>query len=100
MTWVCVVHARRFVYCGELNVRFLRPVSPGQPMIAAAELVQNRRNRFFLAEAELKNEAGAVFAAATGKYMPLKPTDAAEMATDFIGDLTSFLGSTPVPATT
>lgn len=56
-------------------------------MVATAELVANRRGRVFEARAELKTGAGKVLATATGKYLPLKETDAAGMATDFVGDL-------------
>ena len=87
MTWVCVVHAKRFAYCAELNVRYLRPVRPNQGMFATAELVANRRGRLFEAKAELKDGAGTVLATATGKYLPLKDSDAAGMGTDFVGDL-------------
>ena len=87
MTWACAVQAKRFAYCAELNVRYLQPVRPGQQMIATAELVANRRGRLFEARAELRDELGAILATATGKYLPLNDTDAAEMGADFVGDL-------------
>lgn len=87
MTWACAVQSRRFAYCAELNVRYLQPVRPQQQIIASAELVANRRGRLFEAKAEIRDQAGTVLATATGKYLPLKDTDAAGMATDFIGDL-------------
>ncbi len=87
MTWACAVGAKRFAYCAELNVRYLQPVRPGQPLVATAELVTNRRGRLFEARAELKDQAGIMLASATGKYLPLKDTDAASMSNDFLGDL-------------
>lgn len=92
MTWACVVQAKRFAYCAELNVRYLVPVRPDQPIVATAELVANRRGRLFEAKAELKDDAGTVLATAGGKYLPLKDADAAGMASDFLGDLGSLLG--------
>ena len=92
MTWSCVVNARRFAYCAELNVRYLFPVRPDQQLIATAELVANRRGRLFESKAELRNDAGIVLATATGKYLPLKDADAAGMASDFLGDLRTLLG--------
>lgn len=92
MTWACVVQARRFAYCAELNVRYLQPVRPDQPLVATAELVANRRGRLFEAKAELRDASGTVLAAATGKYLPLKEADAAWMADDFLGDLECLLG--------
>jgi len=87
MTWACVVQAKRFAYCAELSVRYLQPVRPGQRVVASAELVSNRRGRLFEAKAEMRDERGTILATATGKYLPLKDTDAAGMATDFLGDL-------------
>ncbi len=87
MTWVCAVRAKRFAYCAELNVRYLLPVRPNRELVALAELTVNRRGRLFEAKAELRDAAGTVLVTATGKYLPLKERDAAEMATDFVGDL-------------
>ena len=87
MTWACAVQARRFAYCAELNVRYLRPVRPNRPMVATAELVANRGGRLFEAKAEMRDELGALVATATGKYLPLKAANAVEMQVDFIGDL-------------
>jgi uncharacterized protein (TIGR00369 family) len=98
MTWACVVQAKRFAYCAELNVRYLLPVRPDQQIVATAELVANRRGRIFEARAKMIDQAGAVLATATGKYLPLKGADTAGMATDFLGDLSSLLEPTPAPA--
>jgi uncharacterized protein (TIGR00369 family) len=87
MTWVCAVRAKRFAYCAELNVRYLHPVRPNQELVAVAELIANRRGRLFEAKSEVRDAAGTVLVTAVGKYLPLKDRDAAEMATDFVGDL-------------
>jgi uncharacterized protein (TIGR00369 family) len=86
MVWACAVSAKRFAFCAELNVRFVNPARPGDPAIATAELTANRRDKIFEAKAELKNGAGLLLASATGKYLPIKQTDAAEMARDFVDD--------------
>ncbi len=88
MTWACAVRTRRFAYCAELNVRYLQPARPHQPIVATAELVADRRGRLFEARAEMRDEAGVALATATGKYLPLKAAEAAGMAVDFVGDLT------------
>ena len=92
MTWACAVPTKRFAYCAELNVRYLRPVRPHEQLVATAELVADRRGRLFEAKAELRAEAGALLATATGKYLPLKATEAIGMATDFVGDVKWVLG--------
>jgi|ERR1051326_573163 uncharacterized protein (TIGR00369 family) len=86
MVWACAVQTKRFAFCAELNVRFQSPLRPGEEVLATAELVENRRGRIFEAKGELRNRKGAVFASATGKYLPIKEELAAEMATDFVGE--------------
>lgn len=90
MVWACAVQTKRFAYCAELNVRFASPLRPGQEVFASAELTSNRRNKLFEAKAELRDETGVVLATATGKYLPIKESEVAEMMTelrDGAGDL-------------
>ncbi len=91
MAWACAVGARRFAFCAELNVRFLRPVRPAEEITALGELIANRRDRLYEAKAELRDLQGVVLAAATGKYLPVKHSEAADMATDLVGDLNALL---------
>jgi uncharacterized protein (TIGR00369 family) len=86
MVWACAVQTKRFAFCAELNVRFLKSVRPNEEVIAVGELTTNRRNRLFEAKAELKSAVGEVLATATGKYMPIAGKDTASMATDFVDD--------------
>ena len=86
MVWACAVQTQRFAFCAELNVRFLSPVRPGDALVATGELVSNRRGKLFEARAELRNQAGLALATATGKYLPIKQTEMADMATDFAED--------------
>ena len=86
MVWACAVQAKRFAFCAELKVRFLNPVRPGEELVASGELVSNRRGKLFEARAELRNQAGLALATATGKYLPIKDAEAAEMAADFLED--------------
>jgi uncharacterized protein (TIGR00369 family) len=84
MVWVCAVRTGHFAFCAELQVRFLRPVQPGHDLVAIAELISDRRGRIFEAKAELKNEAGEIFATAQGKYLPVKEAELTEMTDDFV----------------
>lgn len=86
MVWACAVQTKRFAYCAELTVRFLAPLRPGNEITAHAELTANRRDKIFEAKGELKTAAGETVATATGKYLPVKAVDIAEMARDFVGD--------------
>jgi uncharacterized protein (TIGR00369 family) len=83
MVWACAVQTRRFAFCAELNVRFLAPLRPGQEVLLSGELVADRK-RVFEARGELRDEAGTIYASGTGKYMPVKDANAAEMEEDFV----------------
>ena len=85
MVWACAVRTARFGFCAELNVRFVRPLSPGQSVTITAELTNNRRGKLFEAGAELRDHNGHVLASATGKYIPVKEIQLSEMARDFVG---------------
>ena len=93
MVWACMAKTKRLAYCAEFTVRFLSPLRPGEETIATAELVTNRRDRIFEVKAELKDNAGKVLALATGKYIPVKAIELADMATDLVGDPRQILES-------
>jgi len=86
MVWACAVRTKRFAFCAEMTVRYMNPLAPGEEVVAEAELTADRRGRIFEAKAELKNVSGKILAGATGKYLPIKSGDQADMATDFVGD--------------
>ena len=90
MVWACAVGTRQFGFCAEMTVRFQSPLRPGQAAVATAELVANRRNRVFEAKAELRDSTGALLASATGKYLPIRAADLAELAADMVGDAGMF----------
>ena len=93
MAWACAVGARKFAFCAELTVRFLKPIRPDQETIAAGELVANRRNRVFETKGALRNPSGEILAEATGKYLPVSADDLSQMATDLVGDANWLLKS-------
>lgn len=86
MVWACAVKTRRFAFCAELSVRYLRPARPGDDLLLRAELAANRRERIFEAKAELLDGTGELLASATGKYIPVKEADVTKMAADFVSD--------------
>jgi len=86
MVWACVVATRKFAFCAELNVRYLRPLAPGEEVVVTSELIADRKGRILEARAAMHNAAGKAIVEATGKYMPLKEVDASEMVRDFVGD--------------
>jgi uncharacterized protein (TIGR00369 family) len=98
MVWACAVTTRKFGFCAEMTVRYQRPATPGEALVAEAELVANRRGRIFEAKAELRNAAGEMLASATGKYMPIRDADLAELQRDLVGDAGWLLNPTAPPA--
>jgi uncharacterized protein (TIGR00369 family) len=92
MVWACAVQTKRFGYCAEMTARFLKPLRPGEEIIATGELSANRRNKILEAKAEVRNQAGELLASATGKYLPVKASDLSDMATDFVGSPAEVLG--------
>ena len=93
MVWACAVGAKKFGYCAEMTVRFHRPATPGAEVLVEAELAENRRGRVFEAKAEVRNSAGEVLASATGKYMPIRDADLAQLQRDMVGDAGWVFGS-------
>lgn len=86
MVWACAVKARKFCFCAEMTIRFHRPATPGQELVAEAALVADRRGRIFETKAEARNAAGELLAVSTGKYMPIRDADFAELQADLVGD--------------
>ncbi|MCD6339767.1 MAG: PaaI family thioesterase [Verrucomicrobia bacterium] len=84
MVWACGVAAKRFAFSAELTVRFLKPVRPGEELLARAWVAANRRGKIFEVEGELLDETGARRAAAKGKYMPVPDDIMEELAEDMV----------------
>ena len=92
MVWVCGVRGKRFTYCAELNVRFLKPARAGHALTAEGALVSNRGNRLFEAKAELRDPQGKVLAMATGKYLPIPDNVVADLMSDFVESTEGLFG--------
>jgi len=86
MVWACAVATHQFAFCAELNVRYLLPLPPNEETVVTGELTANRKGRIFEAKAALQNAAGQTVAEATGKYLPIKNLEAAQLVADFVGD--------------
>lgn len=85
MVWGCAVGTKHFSYCAEMTVRYLHPARPNITIIADGELVENKRDRLFLAKGSCKLEDGTVLCTSTGKYMPVRDVDHAVWMADFEG---------------
>jgi uncharacterized protein (TIGR00369 family) len=83
MTWAAIVAAHRACVAAEINVRLRRPIQVGQRLRVAGRVVKSTA-RLLLTEGEICGPAGELFMAATGKYMPMPPDQAALTEKDFI----------------
>lgn len=83
MVWAIGTRTRRFAYCAELSVRFLKPAHPGTPLLATGRLQRNLKFRLFEAEGTLTTLDGTLLATATGKYLPIRTHELQEMLADF-----------------
>lgn len=92
MVWAIGVRTRRFAYCAELTARFLLPARPGDELLVVGELTTDRRGKLFEAKAELRNQQETVLAFATGKYLPIKDDQFAEMLSDFAESTVNLFG--------
>lgn len=85
MFWVAATKMQRFCLAGELNVRFLRKVSAGQPYLIVATFGADR-GRLWESSAELREATGKVCARAMCKQVPMDTAAMQHAAEDFLPD--------------
>jgi uncharacterized protein (TIGR00369 family) len=85
MFWAAATVKKRFCLAVELNVRFVSKVTVGQKLLCVARLTADRR-RVWESEAELRDNAGTVYAHATCKQMPMSAEQMKFAAGDFLPD--------------
>ncbi len=85
MIWGAAVTMKRFCVAADLNVRFLKRVSVGEPYLVVGKLEADR-GRIWESSGELRDREGVVCARATSKQVPLKLSDMQSMTEDFLPD--------------
>lgn len=85
MFWAAASTTKRFCVAAELSVRYIKKVSPGQKLFCVARLEANR-GRLWHSSAELRDEAGQVYARATCKQVPMSHEEMKHAAEDFLPD--------------
>jgi uncharacterized protein (TIGR00369 family) len=79
MAWAAIESRGRYYVTGEMNVRFLAPVVPGDEIIARGEIAEDKR-RYLLCRGEvLAAGDGLQLAKAEGKFFAVPPRQQAEM---------------------
>ncbi len=71
MVWAATWMGRRFCVCGEMSVRFRKPLAVGERVQIAAQ-VEFSRPRLIETTAKMTG-AGGLLATASGKYVPVDP---------------------------
>ncbi len=85
MFWAAATAKKRFCLAAELSVRFLKKITVGQKLVIAARLLSDR-GRLWESGAELRDEAGTVYARATCKQVPMSAAEMKHAAVDFLPD--------------
>jgi uncharacterized protein (TIGR00369 family) len=84
MAWAPCVRTGRFCVAAEISVRFLRAAPVGSPLLIRGEMTADRggrssARRLWHTRGEIRDEAGALIARATGTYVPLSAEETAEI---------------------
>jgi uncharacterized protein (TIGR00369 family) len=72
--WAVAVARKKFFVTGELNTRFLKPLAVGQSVVVQGRVLEHK-SRYSMAEGEIVDAAGVIFATASGKFSLLKDED-------------------------
>src|ERR1700730_137270 len=70
MGWAPSVLKRRFCVAAEIVIRYLKPLPIGHAVTVRGEMTADR-GRLWEARGEIMDDAGTIYARATGKYPPL-----------------------------
>lgn len=76
--WAASMARRKYLVTGELAVRFLRPLALGVPVIVRGRAVEHA-GRYSVAEGEVVDRLGNVYARATGKFFVIPDEKAREV---------------------
>jgi len=70
LIWGCYVQTGRFGVTAEITIRYLKPLVIETECIVIGEMVENK-GKIWMAEADIRNQAGCVYARAKGKIIPM-----------------------------
>ena len=73
--WAVAVDRKKYFVTGELNVRFVRPLPIHLKVMVRGRCVEHK-SRYSIAEGEISDADGIVYAKATGKFFLMRDEDA------------------------
>jgi uncharacterized protein (TIGR00369 family) len=100
MVWACAVRQKRFCFSAEMTVRYMKALQTGIEVIARGEMIENKRDRIYLAKGELFDLQSQALASATAKFMPIQGLDSAILLDDFEGTEEQRREFLPLPSRT
>ena len=74
--WAVAAAREKYFLTAELNVRFLRPLPVGKKVRVRGRAVEDRP-RYSIAEGEIVDEEGIIYAKGSGKFFIMRDKDAA-----------------------
>ncbi len=80
--WAVAVHRRKYFVTGELTVRFHHPLRVGTPVLVKGWAVDHKF-RYSVAEGEIVDGDGTIYARASGKFF-IMPDDKADEVREYL----------------
>jgi uncharacterized protein (TIGR00369 family) len=77
--WAISLQSDRFTMTAELTVRYVKSLASEQPYHAVSRVAENR-GRYWVAEGEMRDAAGTVYARGRGKYFALSVEETRQVA--------------------
>lgn len=71
MVWAATWSGRRFCFCGELMLRFKKPLSVGERVLVESR-VEFSRPKLIQTMGTMRSPSGGIIAAGEGKYVPME----------------------------
>ncbi len=90
--WAVSLQCDRFTVTAELTVRYVKPLASERPYHIVSWVAEDR-GRYWVAEGEVRDAEGTIYARGRGKFFPLsieETRDVADMLTYEPGDLPIF----------
>lgn len=88
MVWAATWRVGRFCYCGELLVRYRRPVRPGMAITVEAR-IESARSRLITTSFRCINLDGEELSSGSAKYVPLPAEENVRAFASFIDEDTT-----------
>ncbi|MBA3272413.1 MAG: hypothetical protein H0T11_00875 [Chthoniobacterales bacterium] len=83
MVWAATWSGRRFCFCGELMLRFKKPLSVGERVLVESR-VEFSRPKLIQTMGTMRSPSGGIIAAGEGKYVPMELDQSERMMRTFV----------------